>query len=190
MKSGCVALLASLVVYLVTFAGIPEGFSQQKQPPAAGDHLLDKLKIIKERWKVLAPDFTLSDLDGEPVRLGDLKGKVVFLNFWAAWCSPCIIEMPTMEKLHQEFGNKGLVILAVNKREGAQTVKAFAQSHKFTFKILLDPKGTVSNLYYAWALPVTVIVNKRGEKMYTAIGYRDWDTPDAKEFFHHLLEQN
>ena len=184
-------LLASLVLYVATFAGIPEGFSHQhEQPPAAGEDLLNKLKIIKEKYRVLAPDFTLSDLDGEPVRLGDLKGKVVFLNFWATWCPPCIIEMPTMEKLHREFGDKGLVILAINKREGTQTVKAFVESHKFTFKTLLDPKGKVSNRYYAWALPLTAIVNRRGEKMYTVIGYRDWDTPDAKEFFHQLLEEN
>lgn len=182
-------LLASLVLYLVIFAGVPEGFSQQKQPPAAGEHLLGELKLIKEKWKVLAPDFTLSDLDWEPVRLGDLKGKVVFLNFWATWCPPCIKEMPTMERLHQEFGNKGLVILAIDKKEGFKSVKAFAQSHKFTFKILLDIKGTVSSLYHAWALPITVIVNKRGEKMYTAIGYREWNTPVAKEFFHQMLKE-
>jgi len=94
-----------------------------------------------------------------------------------------------MERLHQEFGNKGLVILAIDKKEGFKSVKAFAQSHKFTFKILLDIKGTVSSLYHAWALPITVIVNKRGEKMYTAIGYREWDTPVAKEFFHQMLKE-
>ena len=191
LKIGSVKLLASLVLYLFSFTGIAEGFSHQHvPPPAAGEDLFNKLNIIQEKTKVPSPDFTLNDPDGKPVRLGELKGKVVFLNFWATWCPPCIIEMPSMEKLHREFGDKSLMILAINVRESAKQVKAFVKSHKLTLKTLLDPKGTVSRRYYAWALPVTVIVNKRGEKIYTVIGPRDWDTQDANNFVQQLLEEN
>ena len=94
-----------------------------------------------------------------------------------------------MEKLHQGFGGKGLVILAVNFRESPKQVRAFLKEHKLTFKILLDPKGAVSRLYTTWSLPVTFIVNKRGERVGMAIGHREWDTPDAKEYFRRLLDE-
>ena len=74
-----------------------------------------------------APDFTLEDPGGRQVSLKELKGKVVFLNFWATWCPPCIQEMPTMEKLHQEMEKAGLVILAIDFQESPEEVKEFPE---------------------------------------------------------------
>ncbi len=189
-KKTVVGFLVLLFLSLGTFAVISTGFFHKgEQPPAADEDLFKRLKIQRFRGKVLAPDFTLADLNGRGIRLGSLKGKVVFLNFWATWCPPCIQEMPTMEKLHREFGSKGLVILAVNFRESPEQVKAFLKEHQLTFTTLLDPKGKVFELYQAWSLPTTTIVNKKGQAVGKVIGYRDWYKPEMKEFFRRLLHE-
>ncbi|MGH7846586.1 MAG: TlpA disulfide reductase family protein, partial [Candidatus Binatia bacterium] len=123
------------------------------------------------------------------VRLRDLRGKVVFLNFWATWCPPCIEEMPAMEKLHQDLEKDGLVILAVNFQEGPERVREFFTKHHLTFTALLDRNGKISELYQAWALPVSVIINKHGEIAARAIGSKDWYSDEALQLFRKLLAQ-
>jgi len=189
-KKTVVGFLVLLSLSLGTFAIISTGFFHKpERPPAADEDLFKRLKIQRFSDKVIAPDFTLADLNGRHMRLGDLRGKVVFLNFWATWCPPCIQEMPTMEKLHREFGGKGLVILAVNFRESPEQVKAFLKQHQLSFTTLLDPKGKVFELYQAWSLPTTTIVNKNGQAVGKVIGYRDWHKPEMKEFFRRLLDE-
>jgi len=190
LKKTLAALLVFSFLYFATFARNTEAFFHKRElsPPASAD-LFKKLKIQRLSEKVLAPDFTLADLNGRRVRLEDLRGKVVFLNFWATWCPPCVLEMPTMEKLHGEFGSKGLVILAVNFRESPEQVKTFLKKHQLTFTTLLDPKGRVFKLYQAWSLPTTTIVNKKGQAVGKVIGYRDWHKPEMKRFFRRLLDE-
>jgi cytochrome c biogenesis protein CcmG, thiol:disulfide interchange protein DsbE len=123
------------------------------------------------------------------VTLKEQRGKVVFLNFWATWCPPCIQEMPTMEKLHQDFGKDGLVILAINFQETPEQVKEFFREHSLTFTALLDRSGKVFELYQAWALPMSGIVNKRGELVGKISGYRDWHGEEARQLFQQLLAE-
>ncbi len=190
-KKTVVGFLLLLSLSLGAFAVTSGRFYHRRErpPPTADEDLFKRLKIQRFSEKVLAPDFTLADLNGRRIRLGSLKGKVVFLNFWATWCPPCILEMPTMEKLHREFGSKGLVILAVNFRESPKQVKAFLKEHQLTFTTLLDPKGKVFELYQAWSLPTTTFVNKKGQAVGKVIGYRDWHKPEMKEFFRRLLDE-
>lgn len=160
----------------------------QKAPTIAEGDLLKQLNIERFEKKILAPPFTLKDLRGRPVNLQDLRGRVIFLNFWATWCPPCRLEMPTMEELHKEFGEKGLMILAINLRENAEEVKAFLKEHHLTFTSLLDREGQVFDLYQAWSLPTTYIINKKGEIVGKVIGYRNWHSGEAKALFLQLLE--
>jgi len=188
LRVGLVALSALWVVCFVLFGGESGGFFYSIEPsPAAAEDLFKKLKVERLKWKRAAPDVPMEDIHGKPVRMADFKGKIVFLNFWATWCPPCIREMTTMETLHQELGEKGLVVLAVNFRESGDQVRGFIRSNKFTFTTVLDPKGKVSKLYRVWSLPMTIFVGKRGEIMAQAYGYRDWHTPEAKAFFLQLL---
>ena len=189
-KRGLVGLLVFSFLYLAAFAGITEGFfHKREEPKATGEDLFKKLQIQRLSENVPAPDFTLTDLNGKRIRLKDLRGKVVFLNFWATWCPPCVQEMPTMEKLHKTFGQKGLTVLAINYREDAKEVKEFFSKYKLTFIALLDLDGKVSERYRTWGLPVTVIINKRGEIVGKVTGIRDWHSKEAKEFFAKLLEE-
>ncbi|MBI2878619.1 MAG: TlpA family protein disulfide reductase, partial [Candidatus Rokubacteria bacterium] len=111
------------------------------------------------------PEFTLKDLAGRAVSLRDLRGRIVFLNFWATWCPACRDEMPSMERLHREFGDQGLVLLAVNFQERRETVAAFMREHGLTFRTLLDPDAAVSDQYGVRFIPTTVILDREGRML-------------------------
>ncbi|MEH7109626.1 redoxin domain-containing protein, partial [Bacillus sp. JJ1764] len=100
-----------------------------------------------------APDFELKTLTGETVKLSELKGKKVMLNFWATWCPPCKAEMPDMEKFHSEVGDK-VTILAVNI-DPQLDVKGFVNEYKITFPILLDTDDGVNGKYQVLSIPTT-----------------------------------
>ncbi|MBC7263773.1 MAG: TlpA family protein disulfide reductase [Chloroflexi bacterium] len=109
-----------------------------------------------------APDFVLTDLDNHPVRLSDLRGHAVLLNFWATWCSPCRAEMPDLQAIHEEYGDDGLVILAANINEPKEGVQEFVTHYSLTFRILLDSSGQVARLYQVRGIPTTFFIDRDG----------------------------
>jgi peroxiredoxin len=117
----------------------------------------------------LAPDFELYNLDGETVKLSDLQGKIVLINFWATWCEPCKVEMPLFEERYQLAGSD-LEILAVNFDEPEAEVRQFVDEFELSFPVLLDPGGTVQNLYRVRGYPTTFIVDEDGIIQYHHIG--------------------
>jgi peroxiredoxin len=135
-----------------------------------------------------APEFRLKDVNGKSFSLGDYRGKVVLLNFWATWCPSCKFEMPSMETLHKALGNKGLVVLTVNVRENADEVKAFSQEHRLRFPALLDEDGDVFERFNVWSLPTTFIIGKKGEILGKVIGYRDWGSDQTIGVLQQLSE--
>ncbi|MGH7928304.1 MAG: TlpA family protein disulfide reductase [Candidatus Binatia bacterium] len=183
-------IIAALIVAALAFYSLKGGFSQKEQSPAAVvQDTTNKLKIEILKTPTTASEFDLKDPAGKQISLSELAGKVVFLNFWATWCLPCIEEMPAMEKLHQKLEKDGLVILAVNFQEGPERVKEFFTKHNLTFTALLDRDGKVSEAYQAWALPVSVLINKRGEIAGRAMGVKDWYSDEALELFRKLLAE-
>jgi len=138
--------------------------------------------------KILAADFTIPGLDGKMVSLKDLRGKVVFLNFWATWCVPCRKEMPSIERLHQEFKDQGLVVYGIDFMESPAAAKAFVRSLELTFPILLDANGEVAKQYRVFGLPATFLIGPEGELKGKAIGDRDWDSDAAKAVIKELLK--
>lgn len=135
----------------------------------------------------LAPDFSLPDLNGKMVRLSDYKGKAILLNIWATWCPPCVQEMPSMEKLHQELKNENFAIVAVSiDSSGPQVVSPFMKNHNLSFLTLLDTKGIVKNLYHTTGVPESLIIDKSGNIVEKIIGPRDWATPEAIKYFRDL----
>ncbi|MEA3361834.1 MAG: TlpA disulfide reductase family protein [Thermodesulfobacteriota bacterium] len=123
----------------------------------------------------VAPDFTLTDMQGQQVSLSQFRGKVVVLNFWATWCPPCREEMPSMEQLYRDFKDKGLVMLAVNVDEnGKKAVSQFLQKTPHSFPILLDSENIAQNAYGVFRFPESFIIDRNGVVVEKIIGGRDW----------------
>lgn len=140
-----------------------------------------------------APDFTAPDVQGRPVRLADFRGKrVVLLNFWATWCVPCRLEMPTMEQAYREYRGRGLEILAVSLDVGhppvvAVNVAQFMEELKLTFPALLDPQMEVARRYRVFGIPVTFLIDREGIIRAREAGYRDWTSPESRKKLEELL---
>ncbi|MCP4374360.1 MAG: TlpA family protein disulfide reductase [Deltaproteobacteria bacterium] len=138
-----------------------------------------------------APNFTLPDINGKMVSLTDYRGKVVFLNIWATWCSPCVEEMPSMEKLYQELKGESFEILAVSiDVSGAKAVLPFMKKHKLSFPALLDTKGAIKNLYQTTGIPESFIIDKNGINEKKIIGPRNWAASSAIGYIRNLIQKN
>jgi thiol-disulfide isomerase/thioredoxin len=117
----------------------------------------------QNRFNLMAVyDFTLEDLQGNKVTLSELKGKKVYLNFWATWCPPCKQEMPDIEKLYQETKDSDLVILAIDIGEDKKTVHDFIAKNNYNFTVLLDTEGTAAQLYQITGIPTSYFVDTEG----------------------------
>ncbi|SEB14126.1 Peroxiredoxin [Thalassobacillus cyri] len=111
-----------------------------------------------------APDFELETVEGETLRLSDLQGKKVFLNFWATWCPPCKKEMPEMQKFYEEYGDE-VEIVAVNAtttETSMDEVKKYLEQEGYTFQVPLDKKNQVSSEYQAITIPTTYFIGTDG----------------------------
>jgi thiol-disulfide isomerase/thioredoxin len=127
-------------------------------------------------------------LSGEGVSLKDFRGKLLLLNFWASWCLPCREEMPMMERLYQQFKDKGFVVLAVNVKDKREDALAFVKELKLTYPIVFDPEGEVGLLYGAWGLPLTYLIGPEGEGLARMWGPAAWDSAGAKQLIKDLLD--
>ena len=137
-----------------------------------------------------APNFTLPTLEGTPLGLDSLRGKVVFLNFWAPWCPPCRHEMPVMEKLYQEFKDSGFEVVAVSvDSKGKEAVASFARELKLTFPILLDREMAVMHQFEVRGLPATFLIDREGRIAQVAVGPRDGAGEEAKNRIRRLIRQ-
>jgi peroxiredoxin len=138
----------------------------------------------------VAPDFSLVDLNDKEVRLSDLRGKVVFLNFWATWCKPCKEEMPSMEILHRNFEKDGLVVLAVSIDRVTTTkdIPPFIKSMNLSFPVLIDSWGKTDMPYKRMGVPETFIIDQQGVIREIVIGPRDWTRLDSLTVLTGLLK--
>lgn len=112
----------------------------------------------------LAPDFELSTLTGEMIKLSDLRGQAVLINLWATWCPPCRAEMQTIETVYNEYKENGFTVLAVNMtyQDDPAAVTPFANEQGLTFPILLDQTGEVSRAYQLRSLPSSYFIDREG----------------------------
>ena len=126
-----------------------------------------------------APAFTLTDLQGKSWTLGDLQGKVVFLNFWATWCPPCLKEMPSMAALHQLMAGQPFQMVTVLFNDRPEYAWNLARKMDLAFPVLVDNEGSVSNQYGLTGVPETYIIDSQGILREKIIGPLDWNSPAA-----------
>ncbi len=119
-----------------------------------------------------APDFTLKSQSGDNLKLSELRGKVVLINFWASWCGPCRQEMPALDQLYQRYRSLDFTVLGVNVEENADAAKALLKDIPVTFPILFDSANNVSKLYKVSGMPSTILVDRDGNMRYLYMGYQ------------------
>jgi cytochrome c biogenesis protein CcmG/thiol:disulfide interchange protein DsbE len=157
-----IGLLLGLIGGLVIFGGLPRQWPWAAVAPVGTPGTPAPAPVAGAP----APDFTLMDASGKAVRLWDLKGKVVLINFWATWCSPCQREMPAIQHEFETRREEGFMVLAVDAAETGPhieaDIQAFGDQFGLTFPLLLDPQIVVNDRYRIRGYPTSFFVNRAG----------------------------
>ncbi len=136
-----------------------------------------------------APDFSLVDRQGKTWSLSELKGQVVFINFWATWCPPCLKELPSMQNLYTRIPKEKFKMLAILNKDKLASADFVANKKGLTFSILDDEQNVVGIKYFLTGLPETYIVDKQGIIREKIIGAAQWDTPGAVQMIMNYINQ-
>jgi len=149
----------------------------------------EKAGVVELKEGQQAPGFTLLTLDGGRASLTDHRDKLVVLNFWATWCQPCTVEMPSLEALWQRYRDRGLIVVGVSVDRGAPKalLEPYVRTLKLTFPILLDPDAKTSDRWRVTALPATFLVRPGGEVAGMAMGAREWNSDEMRALVERLL---
>lgn len=147
--AGLVAIVVFAQRGLLSTAGLPAPRPSLPAPSPAGPTFRP------------APDFTLRTLDRKPLALSDFRGKIVVLNFWASWCTPCKQEMPNLERVWKEFGRRGVMVLGIDVQDDPEDAAAFMKALKITYPSVYDPEQTRMNAYQVTALPTTFFIDQQ-----------------------------
>jgi thiol-disulfide isomerase/thioredoxin len=126
------------------------------------------------------PPLDVVDLAGKPWRLEALAGQVVVLNFWATWCEPCRLEMPSLDAMAARRRREGVVVAAVNYREAPEVVQRYLERAPFRSTVLLDSDGDATVAWTPRVFPSTVLIGRNGEPVHVVVGELDWEGAEAK----------
>ena len=158
-------MLALIVVIIVAILLLPSGEAEKESETQTESTTLVKAGDM-------APDFTVEMVDGSSVTLGDLKGNVVLLNFWATWCPPCRQELTRVQTdIIDRFAGKPFVFLPVSRGEKREAVEAFREKTGYTFPMGLDPARTVYDRYASNYIPRNFVIDRKGKVVLATVGY-------------------
>jgi peroxiredoxin len=172
-RSTASAVLAALASLSTAFAALP---AQAANSPSV---------VLRAP----APDFTLHAADGHNLRLQELRGQVVLVNFWATWCGPCREEMPQLNRLYEKYRGSGFTLLGVSVDDDANNAVAVARRLGVSFPVLLDTDKTVSKLYDLATMPSTVLIDRDGRVRYLNRGYHAGVQAEYDEQIRALLKE-
>jgi peroxiredoxin len=136
-----------------------------------------------------APDFTLKSNQGKNIRLADLRGQVVMLNFWATWCGPCRQEMPLLNELYQRYQPAGFTLLGVNVDADTEQANKMLEDIPVDFPIVYDPNSEVSEAYKVDAMPTSIFIDRNGQMRYLHRGYRAGDEEEYRRLIRELIKE-
>jgi peroxiredoxin len=162
MKQKAVVLILIIVVALAALFLIPET-KKYEEVASVGQP---------------APAFEYKDTEGRIWRLADLRGKTVFLNFWATWCTTCETEIPHKEALKEKMQGKPLQMLGILFRDDPANLPEYKKTHKVTIPTLISPGNEAAKLYGITGVPETFIIDKNGVVREKIVGPRDWENDD------------
>ena len=127
-----------------------------------------------------APPFSLTTADGDTIALADLRGRVVYVDFWASWCAPCRRSFPWMNEMQQRYADRGLTIIAVNVDRRRADAEQFLQINTARFAVVYDDRGATPEAYSVKGMPSSYLIDARGTVVDVELGFRD-DRKDAME---------
>jgi thiol-disulfide isomerase/thioredoxin len=130
-------------------------------------------------------DFEVKTLEGESLQIASLKGKTIFINFWATWCPPCIAEMPAIESLWQENKNDNIVFLLISTDDEMQKIKSFIDRKDFTFPVYQLTEALPAS-FNASAIPATFVVSPEGKLVYKHVGIANYHTSEFSDFLDNI----
>jgi thiol-disulfide isomerase/thioredoxin len=133
-----------------------------------------------------APDFKLASAKGM-VELNKLKGKVVYVDFWASWCTPCRKSFPWLNEMNKKYKNQGLEIIGINLDKSREPIDEFLAKTPAEFTIAYDPSGGAASKFKVMGMPSTYVVDRAGNVAYTHIGFRDKDKEELEGKIKELL---
>lgn len=167
-KKSNLTLIVMLVLVIILGAFLllwnPTPAKAQERPTP------EQATIVKDGHK--APDFEVQMFDGSTIKLADLKGKVVLLNFWATWCPPCRAELARVEKdIIERFKGEPFVFIPVSRGEKRATVAAFREKMGYTFPMGLDTESSIYKKYAETYIPRNFLIDKSGKVVKASVGY-------------------
>ena len=158
-------IMLVLAIAIIVFMLVTPTTAQAQDRPTP-----EQATLVKDG--MVAPDFELTMFDGSVVKLADLKGKVVLLNFWATWCPPCRKELSRVEKaIIEKFKGKPFVFLPVSRGEKKEVVAAFREEMGYTFPMGLDTDNSIYKKYAETYIPRNFLIGKDGKVVKASVGY-------------------
>lgn len=139
------------------------------------DAVRDKTVNVGDR----APRFQVATTSGATIGSGSFGGELLLVNFWATWCPPCVQEMPSLERFHQTYGKRGVVVLGVNVDRSEQTYRQFMQRSGITFPNTFDPTADIGARFGTYKYPETYLINREGRVLEKFVGPEAWTSPEV-----------
>jgi peroxiredoxin len=190
MPSWGKAAIFFAVIALASVGYITNAFFQKPAPIQITGIESDAEEIAKREP---VQDFILTDAEGKQKKLSEYRGNVVILSFWASWCTPCLVELPTFGEIEKRLHDKGLRVLAINVDEGDEG-KTFAKDmwakKQFTFPSYFDGTKTIAQQFDVEALPSNFVIDRQGRVAFSGFGANDWANPQTVEFIESLLAES
>jgi peroxiredoxin len=184
------SVLLFFIIFIGTILFFLEHFTEA--PISIADvQTEEKFGQKKSAVGYLAPDFSLRNLKGNYQSLDSFSGQVVVLNFWATWCVPCRVEMPSFEKLYRRYRSEGVTVLAVTlDKKSEKNIKSFVEEYELSFPVLLDEEGKVERLYPSMTIPFTYVIDRKGRIVARVDGAKNWESSETFEAIEYLLKKS
>jgi peroxiredoxin len=170
-------------------AGQEGGHHAAHAPEAPSLDLFEKAGVTEFKEGQRGPGLRLAALDGRQASLQDWRDKAIVLNFWATWCQPCTVEMPTLEALWRGYRERGLVVVGVSVDRGAPraVLDPYLKNLGLTFPILLDPDAATAGAWRVTGIPATFLIRPGGDVVGVAMGAREWNSNEMRALVDTLL---
>lgn len=178
------------MLLLVVATSVGYWQTQLKHDPSLEE---DPVEDLQTGERFPAPDIQFNTRDGKLGRLSDYKGKVVLIAFWAHWCAPCLVELPSFKTLAEKYGDKGLVVIPINldeKNQADEQIDKLWAAENFPFATFYDYDKAAIKAFNVDNLPANFVIDRQGKLVFSSIGSNDWSSSTTQDLFASLIAEN